>query len=84
MFDRNIWRPCIKKNRYMEMTLRIHNNMASYQDASSPLKCSHPVVIDARYLEGVTWFTSSREREIPSTLRNIRDEVRSMRSIVGG
>ncbi len=57
---------------------------ATYRDATSSMKYSHKVVIDARYLEGLTWFTSSRDREIPRYLQDSRDELRTIRRIVDG
>lgn len=51
----------------------------TYRDQINGQRYTHRIVLDARYLEGTTWFTSSVEREMPRHIKNLRDDVRDIR-----
>jgi hypothetical protein len=62
-------------------TLRA-KGVVTYTDQISGRRYRHGIVLDARYLEGLTWFTSSRERDLERNIRDSRNELRSIRRLL--
>jgi hypothetical protein len=56
--------------------------IATYADQITKRTYEHSVVLDARYLEGLTWFTSSRDNAIERGIRDSRNELRAIRRIL--
>jgi len=62
-------------------TLRADGSV-SYVDPTNGWAYRLPVVLDARYLEGLTWFTSSRDRDLERNIRDSRNDLRAIRRVL--
>lgn len=62
-------------------TLRAEG-VVTYADQINGRRFRHNIVLDARYLEGLTWFTSSRDKDLERNIRDSRNELRSIRKLL--
>lgn len=70
-----------RRDSPLTTTLRAEG-IVSYLDQVNNRSYKHGIVLDARYLEGLSWFTSSRDRELERNIRDSRNELRAIRRLL--